>query len=359
MALQSTLQALRCADDDLAELKRAHEELQETRDFLQQSQQFSQEIISGASEGIAVYDREFRYRVWNKFMENMTGLSVSEVIGKKALDVFPHLREQGIDQLLKQALAGDIVCSPDTPYRVPQTGKSGWVTGTYAPHHDANGRTIGVVAMIHEISERKRVEEALQESEQYARSIIDSSLDMIITVDNERRIVEFNKAAQEIFGYTREEVIGKHFNLLYANPVEGQDVHQLTFELGKNTREVLNKRKNGELFASQVSAATMRDSKGELLGVVGISRDITEHKRTEEARRSAEEKYRTIFDGAVEGIFQSTLDGHFIEVNPALARMWGYASPQELISGVTNIAQQVYADPSRRAEFRRLMEEQG
>ena len=129
--------------------------------------------------------------------------------------------------------------------------------------------------------ERARAVEALVVSEQYARSIIDSSLDMIITVDNERKIVEFNRAAQETFGYTREEVLGKPVNILYADPQEGQTVHQTAFEAGRIVREIFNRRKNGEIFQSFLSAAVMRDTSGELLGIVGVSRDITERIQAE------------------------------------------------------------------------------
>ncbi len=133
--------------------------------------------------------------------------------------------------------------------------------------------------------EKRQAEAARRASEQYARSIIDSSLDMIITVDPERRIVEFNRAAQETFGYTREEVLGQPVNILYADPEEGQTVHQTVFEAGRIVREISNRRKNGEIFPGFLSASVMRDAKGELLGIVGVSRDITERKQAEERLR--------------------------------------------------------------------------
>ncbi len=133
--------------------------------------------------------------------------------------------------------------------------------------------------------EKRQAETALRASEQYARSIIDSSLDMIITVDPERRIVEFNRAAQETFGYTREEVLGKPVRILYADPQEGQTVHQTAFESGRIVREISNRRKNGDVFLCFLSASVMRDAKGELLGIVGVSRDITERKQAEERLR--------------------------------------------------------------------------
>ncbi len=81
-----------------------------------------------------------------------------------------------------------------------------------------------------------------------------------------------------------------------------------------------------------------------------------QRQQAEQALRAAEEKYRAIFDGALEGIYQSTPAGRFITVNPALARMWGYDTPEQLVSGITDIASQVYVNMQRRAEFARILE---
>ncbi len=321
LELAKKITRLRARVAALAKSKRERGRVEEA---LREADQFRQEVISGAGAGIAVYDREFRYLVWNQFMEDLTGVPAAQVLSKQALDLFPHLRQHGVDRLLERAFAGEIVSSADIPYRIPQTGKSGWGIGTYSPRRDAKGKIIGVVAMIHDITARKQVEEALQKSEQYARSIIDSSLDMIITVDDQRQIVEFNKAAQKTFGYTREEVLGKHISILYADPAEGQAVHQATFERGRNAQEVINKRKNGETFASFVSAAIMRDSQGELLGVVGVSRDVTERKRAEEALKESEERYRDLFENANDFIQAIAPDGRFLYVNRAWREALGY-----------------------------------
>ena len=113
---------------------------------------------------------------------------------------------------------------------------------------------------------------------------------MIITVDNERRIVEFNKAAQACFGYPREEIVGESVNRLYADQQESQAIHELTCQRGKLSQEILNRRKNGELFPCFLSASALRNAQGELLGMVGVSRDVTEEKQQEEERRVLEAK---------------------------------------------------------------------
>jgi diguanylate cyclase (GGDEF)-like protein/PAS domain S-box-containing protein len=87
--------------------------------------------------------------------------------------------------------------------------------------------------------------------------------------------------------------------------------------------------------------------------------NITERKRIEQALRQAEEKYRSIFQGAAIGIFQSTPGGRYIDVNPAMAHMLGYDSPQELVGSITDISQQVYVDPKSREELTRLLREEG
>ena len=91
--------------------------------------------------------------------------------------------------------------------------------------------------------------------------------------------------------------------------------------------------------------------------LAAMQAEVTERKRAETALRQAEHKYRTIFENAVEGIFQSTPDGHYLNANPALAEILGYASPEELLTNLSDIGQQLYVEPNRRAEFIRLMQE--
>jgi PAS domain S-box-containing protein len=90
-----------------------------------------------------------------------------------------------------------------------------------------------------------------------------------------------------------------------------------------------------------------------------ILRDVTETKRAERALGEAEQKYRDIFENAGEGIFQSTPDGQYLVVNPALAEMHGFGSPEELIRTLTDISRDVYVDPQRRKEFKEVLEKQG
>ncbi|MCU1231880.1 MAG: diguanylate cyclase/phosphodiesterase with sensor(s) [Acidobacteria bacterium] len=129
---------------------------------LRDSHLFASEIISGAAEGIVVYDRELRYLVWNRFMEEMTGLPAAAVLGKRAPDLFPHLREQGIDVLLQRALAGEDVASPDMHYYIPGSPREGWASAVYHPHRDSRGEIAGVIGLIRDITARKKAEQQIE-----------------------------------------------------------------------------------------------------------------------------------------------------------------------------------------------------
>ena len=121
-------------------------------------------------------------------------------------------------------------------------GKTGapvtWLNVTAAP---LPLEGYGVVVAYGDITQRKQMETQLARSERYARAIFESSVDMIVTVDQERRIVAFNPAAEQTFGYTRAEVLGKHISLLYAYACQGQAVHKTALGTGSVTQEKIGR----------------------------------------------------------------------------------------------------------------------
>jgi len=98
---------------------------------------------------------------------------------------------------------------------------------------------------------------------------------------------------------------------------------------------------------------------GEVEALEGFIQDITLRKRSEEAAREAEERYRSIFENAIEGIYQTTPSGRYLNFNPALARIYGYESTEDLVDGISDIQKQLYVDPGKRQEFVSLMQAQG
>ncbi len=138
---------------------------------LRDAHQLTRQIFSGAREGIVVYGADMRYQVWNAYMEELTGVPAAQVLGRHPLEVFPFLRETGVIAMIERALAGESPPPCDLAFRVPQTGRSGWVSDWTAPLRNSSGVIIGVVGMVRDITARKRTEEELHTSHEHLRAL--------------------------------------------------------------------------------------------------------------------------------------------------------------------------------------------
>lgn len=127
--------------------------------------------------------------------------------------------------------------------------------------------------------ERKRAEEATSSAKNYTEYLVTCSLDMIVAANLNLEITEFNPAAEKMFGYTKSEILGKSFLLLFANPIESQKVVEIILKEKAFSGEINKKKKDGEIFPSFLSASILQDIHKKEIGIVGILRDITERNR--------------------------------------------------------------------------------
>jgi PAS domain S-box-containing protein len=272
---------------DITERVRAEEALRDAN-------QFNINIVSQAGEGIIVYDRELRYVAWNRFMERMTGALAEDVLGKKALDLFPHLSETGVDNLLKRALNGETVTSPDIPFYSIFADHKGWVVGTYAPHKNANGEIIGVIATLRDITELKQEQEELQNSLKFLEALIETIPSPIFFKDKQGRYLGCNDAfAQQIVGMHKGDIIGKSvFELPKAIPPDLADRYdeqdqKLCQESGIQMYETQVQCSDGERREFYFTKATFKNHVGEVAGIVGIMLDVTKRRQAEQNREHA------------------------------------------------------------------------
>ena len=180
----------------------------------------------------------------------------------------------------------------------------------------------------------------LQQTKQYLERLIESSPDAIISTNREAEIAFFSSGAEMLLGYRQEEIIGQGVTVLYESEERAKEVmRQMRARGGKVASfETTLRAKDGSLIPVLISASMLYDEEGQEAGVVGFNKDLRERKEAEEAIRQAEEKYRNIFEHAIEGIFQTTPDGKYISANPSLARIYGYNSPEALILGLTDVS---------------------
>jgi len=125
---------------------------------------FGEQVICSAREGVVVYDLDLFYRVWNPFMEHLTGFAAADVMGRHPLDLFPFLQEAGVMERLEKVLAGETPDAVDFPYFTPKTERSGWASDLSAPLRNTKGEIIGVIATVRDITFRKEAEEKLHQA---------------------------------------------------------------------------------------------------------------------------------------------------------------------------------------------------
>jgi PAS domain S-box-containing protein len=230
------------------------------------------------------------------------------------------------------------------------------------PLFDSKGKQWGAISAVRDITERAQARQALLESEERFRLLIEGVRDYaVFMLDQDGFIVSWNEGAHRIYAYDSDEILGKHFSCFYPpeHPEASRPERALKATIldDRYEDEGWSVRKDGTGFWANTILRALRDDAGNLRGFSKVTRDITEQKRTQAALKETEEKYRGIIENAIEGIFQSTPDGKFISANPAMARMFGYDSAEELIADRRDIESQHYVDPSRRVIFKKLIAE--
>lgn len=147
--------------------------------------------------------------------------------------------------------------------------------------------------------------------------IFNQALNCIIISDEKNRILEFNRAAEDLFGYKKNEVIGKGFDILYKSKSDLRELKEAFENEGKYIGEVINQRKDGSQFISFLSANQLKDQEGKIIGSIGISRDITKQKEKEQ-------EYENILDNATDIILTTDLKGFCTFINDAGRAQLGY-----------------------------------
>jgi PAS domain S-box-containing protein len=210
------------------------------------------------------------------------------------------------------------------------------------------------------LQERKQADEALRVLLERYRQLWENANEAIL-VAQDGRLKFVNPMACEVTGYSEEELASLPFvDLIHPDDREivvKSYLKRLKLETPANRYVFRVVTKEGTIKWVEIGAALIEWE--DRLATLSLLTDITSRKQSDEALRESEEKYRNLFENAVEGIFRTSPEGRFLIANPALARIYGYGSPEEMIGSITDLAGQVYADPEERQAFTRAIEEEG
>lgn len=294
-------------------------------------------LLEANVDGIIAFDRDCRYTTWNRAMERISGIKREDVLGKRALEIFPCLQETGDEKYYFEALAGRSVVAETRPYTIGKTGKRGYYDGYYSPRHDERGEVIGGVAIIRDVTDRQLTEAtALEDHKRLAFHVENTPL-AVIEWNHEFKVLRWSPAAQRLFGWKSEEVLGKHFGEWEFVVSEDLDVVN---QVGQRQNEGYerhgisrnrNYTKLGNILHCEWYNSALYSDTGKLVSVLSLVLDVTVAKRIEEALRKSEAQYRLLFESNPQPMWVYDLETlRFLAVNDAAIRHYGYSRIQFL-----------------------------
>jgi PAS domain S-box-containing protein len=331
---------------DVTDLKHAERALQREKDTAQM-------YLDMAGTILVAIDADRKITLIDRKGCEILGYTADELIGKNWFDTcLPQGLKKNVEAVFVELLAGDI--EPVEHFGNPVVTKSG-EERTIAWHNtvlrDENGDINGVLSSGEDITERKKAEATLRESEQKFRSITNTAKDAIVIIDSEGRISHWNPEAERMFGYAPHETLGRQMLTLLAPERYHEAFHKgfsLFIKTGQGpavgkTMELEAIRKGGTEFPIEISLSTI-EVKGEW-HAVGIVRDITERKCAEEALRESEQRFRTIVETAPSLLLIADAQGNNIYISPNCEEFTGYT--QEELRG--KVVWWVHAEDTPRA----------
>lgn len=310
----------------------------------------------------AIYsmDREGKFLTINRRGVEISGYSVEEFLGMDFTRIMaPYDLQRTVDHFQK-ALAGerqdyevDCLKRDGTPFHIRTTNFPMIM----------EGRIVGVYGIAQDISKTIALQNELDQTWRKLKLITDNTSDLISLTDRQWNFRYATPSHKTVLGYAPDFLIGKcAFDFLH--PADRALVESIVSNASNLTGEhrlsAQCRHADGHYVWLEVSASPIFDENGKTVGAIFSSKDATDRKHAEQALRESEEKYRSIFENAVEGIFQSDPEGRLLAANPAVTKLLGYASPEAMIASVQNVGKQLYLhEVDRIALVERLQEGDG
>jgi len=278
---------------------------------------------------------------WNPAAERMFGYSSNEILGKPIGLLSPEDRPHEMPAILAKIRAGQAVERLETT-RLRKDGTAIPVSLTVSPIHDPNGAIVGASTITRDVTKQRQAFEA-------ARSMIESSLDSLVSISPEGKITDVNEATVKVTGIPRQELIGTAFSDYFTEPEKANEIYQRVFAKGMAVDYPLTIRhRDGSLTDVLYNAAVQRDSVGSVLGVFAAARDVTKQRQAFEAARS-------MIESSLDSLVAISPEGMITDVNEATVKVTGI--PREELIGTA--FSDYFTEPEKANAIYQLVFEQG
>jgi PAS domain S-box-containing protein len=272
-----------------------------------QSEGYARSLIEASLDPLVTISPQGKITDVNEASINATGATRTELIGSDFSEYFtePNKAKSGYEKVLKEGKVSDY------PLTIKhKDGKLMDVLYNASVYKDEKGRVIGVFAAARDITAQKQ-------ASQYARSLIEASLDPLVTISAEGKITDVNEASIKASGATREELIGSDFSEYFTEPEKAKEGYEKVFKEGFVSDYPLTiKHKDGKLMDVLYNASVYKDDKGKVLGVFAAARDIT-------AQKQASQYARSLIEASLDPLVTISAEGKITDVNDASVRATG------------------------------------
>jgi two-component system cell cycle sensor histidine kinase/response regulator CckA len=319
--------------EDITERKRAEEAVARREAELHATlYSIGDAVISTSIEG--------RVARMNPVAEQLTSWAEAEAAGKPLDEVF-HIvngetRRQVENPVARILSEGVVVGLANHTLLIARDGTERPIADAGAPILDKDGKITGVVLVFRDQTEQRRA----QRIQRQLAAIVESSFDAIISKTLDGTVVSWNKAAEQVYGYTAEEMMGRSISML-APPDHVVEISQLLERIRRGeqveTLETVRVRKDGQRIHVALSISPIKDAAGAIVGASTIARDITARKRAEEALRESEERYRALYEDNPTMYLTVDAEGTVLSVNQLGAEQLGYTVEELVGQPVLNV----------------------
>ena len=290
-------------------------------------------LLQGITEAIVILDTEGFVIYSNPAVTAITGYAPDQLHNKHLTFFYPTAEDQvKADYELSLALKKRKFLSEG--WRFKRDGTQYWAEMYLSPLFDEQGSLSGYSCIIRDVSERKRIEINLRQNEERYRLMVEAVRDYaIFMLDSTGHIVSWNEGAKRIKGYSRDEIIGKHFSTFYTSEDlqnnKPENELKIALATGKYEEEGWRVRKNGSVFWASVVITTLFNDQNVHIGFSKVTRDLTERKENEEHLRQSEERYRSLVEQVTDyGIFTLDEKGRIISWNEGAKKIKGYTESE-------------------------------